>query len=123
MDQRDRSLVVARGLRRALVASGVAGSLGFAALAAASTGVIGSTDGAATGGRGSGAPARVGATGSGAGVLPGSTGEDGGRESSGDDGSPAQPLRVRHHRPRSAVPSGPSLSPGSGGPQATTSGS
>ena len=122
MDQRDRSLVVARGLRRALVASGVAGSLGFAALAAASTGVIGSTDGAATGGRGSGAPARVGATGSGAGVLHGSTGEDGGWESS-DDGSPARPLRVRHRRPPSAVPSGPSLSPGSGGPQATTSGS
>lgn len=122
MDQRDRNLVVARGLRRALVASGVAGSLGFAALAAASTGVIGSTDGAAAG-RGSGVPARVGATGRGAGVLPGFTGEDGWWDGSGDDGSPAQPLRVRHHRPPAAAPSGPSLLPGSGGPQAITSGS
>lgn len=119
MDQRDRNLANARGLRRALVASGIAGSLGFAALAAASTGVVGSTDGAAAG---AGAPARVGATGRGAGVLPGFTGDDGGLES-GDDGSPARPHRVRHRRPPPARLPGPSLQPGSGGPQATTSGS
>ncbi|HET7356046.1 MAG TPA: hypothetical protein VFJ09_05145 [Nocardioidaceae bacterium] len=121
MDQRDRDLTTARGLRRVLVATGVAGSLGFAALAAASTGTTGSISGAAAG-RGAVAPARVGATGSGAGLLPGLTGDDGGQEN-GDDGRPARAQRVRHRRPPSAVPPGPGLLPGSGPAQATTSGS
>jgi len=122
MDQRDRDLTTAQGLRRALVATGVAGSLGFAALAAASTGTTGSISGAAAG-RGSGVPARVGATGSGAGLLPRLTGDDGRQEHGDHDGSPARPLRVRHQRPPAAVLPGPGLLPGSGPAQATTSGS
>jgi hypothetical protein len=105
------------------VATGVAGSLGFAALAAASTGTTGAVSGAAAA-RGSGLPARVGATGSGAGLLPGLTGDDGGQENGDDDGGgQTRPLRVRHQRPPAAVLPGPSLLPGSGPSQATTSGS
>jgi len=113
MDQRDRNLTIARGLRRGLVATGIIGSVGFAAVAAVSTGPTSPTAG------GSGT-AHVGATGRGAGLLRGLTGDDGGRERSGDDGRPARHLRPR---PPSAPLPGPSLQLGSGGSQATTSGS
>jgi len=113
MDQRDRNLTIARGLRRGLVATGIIGSVGFAAVAAVSTGPTSPTAG------GSGT-AHVGATGRGTGLLRGLAGDDGGREPAGDDGGP---VRQPRPRPPSAPLPGPSLQLGSGGSQATTSGS
>lgn len=115
MDQRDRNLTIARGLRRGLVATGIIGSVGFAAVAAVSTGPTSS----AAGGSGT---AHVGATGRGTGLLRGLAGDDGGGEPAGDDGRPTRQPRPRP-RPPSAPRPGPSLQLGSGGSQATTSGS
>lgn len=111
MNQRDRDLAISRGLGKALVTTGVVGSLGFAVLAAQST-ATSST----------GAPARsLHARGSGVGRQSGRAGttERGVAEPGDDD----QPVRPQRSRPSLVAPA-PRLQLGSGGvPQATTAGS
>lgn len=111
MNQRDRDLAISRGLGKALVTTGVVGSLGFAALAALST---------ASSSTGAPAPS-LHARGSGVVRQSGRAGTaEGGLAEPGDDDQPVRPQRNQ----LSPVAPAPRLQLGSGGtPQATTAGS
>lgn len=114
MNQRDRDVAISRGLGKALVTTGVVGSLGFAALAALST---------ATSSAGVPAPS-VHARGSGVGRQSGRAGAaEPGVAEPGDDDQPTRPVRPQRNRLSPVAPA-PRLQLGSGGaPQATTAGS
>ena len=113
MNQRDRDVAISRGLGKALVSTGVVGSLGFAVLAALST---------ATSSTGAPAPS-VHARSSGVARQSGRAGAEPGDGGPGDDGQPARPVRPQRNRLSPVAPA-PRLQLGSGGaPQATTAGS
>jgi hypothetical protein len=119
MNQRDRDLVVVRGLRKGLITVGVLSSLGFATVAALTTGST-----SAAGGSASTQPSTSDHHRAHHGFPTRTRVREPGEEAGSGSGDDAQPTRPQRQQLQSRPAPGPALQAGSGGaPQATTSGS